>query len=134
MSKPITHYVKNECDRIFSSIPMLDAMSDTGKREVVAALERNCQDDMHVSLVLQIFQENVANWYNPIAELVKIARETAKSEKAPDGCELCKLPADAIGVDGWTPRWGYFVNGARCICPRGQWLRAKDAEREGTIQ
>ena len=124
-------YVKIECRKVFSTIPLLNAMPKEGKDEVISALERNCQDDLHVALVLRMFQENVLEWHNPIAELVKIARETAKAEKAPDGCDHCRIDDDA---ETGEPRWGYFVNGARCTCPRGQWLKAKDAEREGSVQ
>lgn len=133
---PTNDHVIETCDRIFAAIPLIDSMTIAGKMEIVDALVRNCQNDQHVDTVLRTFQETVLEWKNPIAELVKIAKETATPDRAPDGCDRCEDPAwkhdpqrprwlphvDVYGADGTT-----LLRVDYCDCSRGQWLRERNA-------
>jgi hypothetical protein len=130
--KPDLTHVRDACGKVFASIPLLDAMDKAGKGEIVDALVRHCRSNEHVSLVLRTFQETVFEWKNPIAELVRIAGEIP--DKAPDGCDICEDPA--WKHDRGRVRWlkYFYLNDAPglCTCARGDWYRAKDAERKRT--
>jgi hypothetical protein len=107
--KPTEEHVISECSRVFSAIPVIDSMNDAGRREIANALMRRCQSNDHVTEVLGRFQEEARDWVNPIAELVFIARETAKPERAQDGREDCSMDA----FDPNNPK-----KGLESVCPR----------------
>jgi hypothetical protein len=133
MNRCTDGHIKRALTRLVSVMPILDALSDVGKTEIIHALERHCQDDEHVSLVVQTFQDSITQWFNPIAELVKIAKATAKPERPPDGCDRCMdEPDPKTGAARWLPFVEHPRGNAmmRCVCARGVWMRGKDAEND----
>ncbi len=133
-------HVKSECNRMFAAIPLIASIDKRGKEAIVDALLRHCQNNEHVTLVLQKFSENVTDWRNPVAELVRIARENGISGLAPAGCDRCALGPDiTTGEMRWAAhvsvKRGEYDSSARCPgpdggteCLRGKWLIERDRE------
>src|SRR4051794_3759271 len=130
--------LKDECRRL-SSLPLLlpadPRAAEAAAKEIMRALLRHCQSDEHVSDVITTFLEDQRDWRNPVAELVQIARTTQRADAPQAGCDVCFLGAES---NTGEIRWATHVTGerhgytyaARCNCERGQWLAARDAERQ----
>ena len=132
-----SRHVRAECARFFAAIPLLLSLDLDGKKVIAETLERHCQSDEHVTRVLQTFAETVADWRNPVAELVSIAHATRTAAQPPPGCDRCFRGADAeTGVIRWAPhvivigKNGQERGADRCNCARGDWLRQRDKEQD----
>jgi hypothetical protein len=123
--------VKEQCKRL-SSLPSLEPKTKEGKREIIDALLRNCQSNLHVGEVITRFLEHEENPYNVIAALIRIAWETRRPDEAPPGCDSCALgPDEFTGEMRWTAWIGKdrsdgISYAVRCCCERGRWLRERD--------
>ena len=124
--------VRVELARIWGSVPLLAALNAEGKREIGLALLRHCQSDAHVAAVVEAFLETVLEWRNPIAELVRIAKATRTTERAPEGCEQCRTVDPETGGPAWLDfievfEGNTYLRTDRCKCARGDWFRARKA-------
>jgi hypothetical protein len=150
--KPTREFVKSECKRVFSAISLLSSLDNAGKAQIIETLMTHCRSAEHVTATLKHFAENSFDLKNPIAGLVASARQTAMPEQPPAGCPECRTEPDPQTAQ---ERWATHVNreikshgaqcaqqrtcdcptisvAVRCSCPRGRWLRQRDAEREAS--
>lgn len=143
------NFVVEECKKTLAAIPLLGAMDDNGKRQIVDTLMENCQSNEHVTQVLKTFATTVLDWKNPIATLVAIAHQSEVHDAPPPGCNRCGLGEDTeTGEQRWQAhviadrqihKLGCLrVKGCdcavvevavRCVCRRGRWLHASDIRR-----
>lgn len=105
--------------------------------EWLNVLMRNCQSNEHAQECMSKFLTETIHCENPIATFVAIAKQTAKADEPPPGCDVCYLTPDVnTGAARWAAHAPVFTKGyesaARCSCARGQWLAKKDAERIAT--
>jgi hypothetical protein len=126
--KPTKEHVLDQCKRL-AAVPMIEPKTDEGKREVAEALLRNCQSNEHVTQVISAFLENTLDCQNIVAELVRLARITQKTDQPPLGCSQCEIGPDLeTGAMQWRAHIVADGGAKRCSCRRGQWFAAKDRE------
>jgi hypothetical protein len=134
MTTTLTRELARQQAARLQSSPMLAPQSDEGRREVVNILMRHCQNAEHAATVLTALLEECRDPRNLTAELVAIARNTKRKDNLPPGCDACYAGEDLDGAPSWLPFVtvqirGYSA-GRRCACARGQWLSARDRQRE----
>lgn len=121
-----------EAARLQSSV-MLCPQSKEGRAEIVDCLLRNCQDAEHARRTMTQLLDNALEVKGALtAWIANFARAGLSPEQPPPGCSRCDAgPQWPDGAQGWSA----FVsargrNGVeRCDCERGQWMAAKDADR-----
>lgn len=90
----------------------------TAAQERAKAIARYAGNPEHAERAISRLLVECKFWPS-VAEIVAALRDVP-ADQAPDGCAKC---------DGEV--WVQTAHGvARCVCAKGQWLRAKDRERE----